>query len=161
MAVTVVVFDVGETLVDEWRTYERWEAEGRTEGTRFSDQDLHGDAIPCFAALRARGLRLGAAGNMYARHEDFLRDHVDFVGSSERWGVEKPSEAFFAHIVEEADVPAEEIVYVGDRIDNDVLPALGAGMGAVHVRRGAHAHVEPPPEVTSIRSLDELAEALR
>ena len=90
----------------------------------FADHDLHADALPCLAALRARGLRLGAAGNMYAAHEDFLRPHVDFVGSSERWGVEKPDGGFFAHVVEEAGVPAEEIAYVGDRVDNDV--AAGA-----------------------------------
>ena len=30
MALTVVVFDVGETLVDEAATYERWGAESAT-----------------------------------------------------------------------------------------------------------------------------------
>jgi len=159
MALTTVVFDVGETLVDETATYERWEAEGATVFV-FSDRDLHADALPCFAALRERGLRLGAAGNMYSHHEEFLRAHVDFVGSSERWGVEKPAPGFFAHVVEAAGVPEEEIAYVGDRVDNDVLPALAAGMRAVHVRRGVHAHVEPPEGVTSIRSLAELPEVL-
>ncbi|HUJ56365.1 MAG TPA: HAD family hydrolase [Gaiellaceae bacterium] len=159
MAVKVVVFDVGETLVDELTTYARWEAEGVTTFV-FADRDLHDDALPCFAALRERGLRLGAAGNMYAVHEAFLRPHVDFVGSSERWGVEKPDPGFFAHLLEAADSEAGEVAYVGDRVDNDVLPALAAGMLAVHIRRGAHAHVEPPTHVTSIRSLDELSRAL-
>jgi FMN phosphatase YigB (HAD superfamily) len=160
MAVTTVVFDIGETLVDEAATYARWESEGRTEGIAFSDRDLHADALPCLAALRARGLRLGAAGNMYAWHEDFLRAHVDFVGSSERWGVEKPDPAFFAHVVEKAGVPAEEIVYVGDRVDKDVLPALAAGIGAVRIRRGEHADVESPEGVTTIASLAELPDVL-
>ncbi len=65
---------------------------------------------------------------MRARHEDFLRAHLDFVGSSERWDVWKPEAGFFPHVVEEAGVPAKEIAYVGDRIDNDVLPARAAGM---------------------------------
>ena len=160
MAVTTVVFDVGETLVDEAATYARWEVEGRTEGIPFSDHDLHADALPCLAALRERGLGLGAAGNMYAWHEDFLRPHVDFVGSSERWGVEKPDAGFFAHVVEEAGVPAAEIVYVGDRVDKDVLPALAAGMGAVRIRRGAHAEVESPPGTTTIESLADLPAVL-
>lgn len=160
MAVEVVVFDVGETLVDEASTYARWEAEGLATGLPFEDRDLHPDALACLAELRARGLRLGAAGNMYARHEAFLRSHVDFVGSSERWGVEKPAAGFFEHIIEEAGVSPAEIVYVGDRVDNDVVPALAAGLGAVHVRRGAHAHVAPPRGVISIRSLDELPAVL-
>jgi HAD superfamily hydrolase (TIGR01509 family) len=156
VALTTVVFDVGETLVDEAATYARWEAEGLADDVPFDDRDLHADALPCLAALRERGLRLGAAGNMHKHHEAFLRPHVDFVGSSERWGVQKPDPGFFAHVIEMAGVPAEEIAYVGDRIDNDVLPARASGMTAVHIRRGAHAHVEPPDDVTSIRSLAEL-----
>jgi len=159
MAVTVVVFDVGETLVDEATTYRRWEAEGATAFV-FAERDLHPDALPCFAALRERGLRLGAAGNMYAHHEDFLRPHVDFVGSSERWGVEKPDAGFFAHVVEAAGTPAREILYVGDRVDKDVLPALAAGLRAVRIRRGAHAEVDSPAGTVTIGSLDELPEAL-
>ncbi len=158
--VSVVVFDVGETLVDEMTTYLRWEAEGLTDGIPFTDQDLHADALPCLAALRALGRRLGAAGNMRAWHEDFLRPYVDFVGSSERWDVWKPDAGFFEHVVEEAGVPANEIAYVGDRVDNDVLPALAAGMTAVRIRRGAHAADETPPGVVEIESLAELPEAL-
>ena len=160
MALSVVVFDVGETLVDEAATYERWDAEGRAATYVFAERDLHPDALPCLAALRARGVRLGAAGNMHAYHEDFLRPHVDFTGSSERWGVEKPDAGFFAHVLEEAGAPAGEILYVGDRVDNDVLPALAAGMQAVRVRRGEHAAVESPPGVVTIGSLEELPEAL-
>jgi FMN phosphatase YigB (HAD superfamily) len=159
MAVSVVVFDVGETLVDEATTYERWEAEGATTFV-FSERDLHADALPCLTALRARGLRLGAAGNMHVHHEDFLRPHVDFVGSSERWAVQKPDAGFFARVVDEAGVPAEEIVYVGDRVDNDVVPALAAGLRAVRIRRGAHARVESPVGTVTIGSLTELPEAL-
>jgi FMN phosphatase YigB (HAD superfamily) len=159
MALTVVVFDVGETLVDERTTYERWEREGATD-LAFAERDLHHDALSCLAALRARGLRLGAAGNMHAHHERFLLPHVDFVGSSERWRVEKPDPGFFARVVEEAQAPAADVLYVGDRVDNDVLPALAAGLHAVRVRRGAHAHVESPGGTLTIDSLDELPEAL-
>jgi FMN phosphatase YigB (HAD superfamily) len=159
MALTFVVFDVGETLVDEAATHRRWEAEGATSYV-FAAEDLHADAMPCFAALRARGLRLGAAGNMRAVHEKFLRPHVDFVGSSERWDVWKPDAGFFARIVEEAAVPAGEILYVGDRVDNDVVPALAAGFRAIRVRRGAHADVESPEGMITIDSLEELPGAL-
>jgi FMN phosphatase YigB (HAD superfamily) len=97
---------------------------------------------------------------MYAHHEEFLRPHVDFVGSSERWGVEKPDSSFFAHVVEEAGAPAEAIVYVGDRVDNDVVPARAAGLQAIRIRRGAHARIESPEGIATIGSLDELPEAI-
>ena len=126
----------------------------------FADGDLHRDALSCLATLRRRGLRLGAAGNMRSVHEDFLRPHVDFVGSSERWAVEKPDHGFFARLVEEAAAPAADVLFVGDPVDNDVLPALAAGLRAVRIRRGAHVHVESPEGAVTIDSLDELPEAL-
>jgi FMN phosphatase YigB (HAD superfamily) len=160
MALSVVVFDVGETLVDEAAAYERWEAEGPTVAPAFEDRDLHADALSCLAALRARGLRLGAAGNMRVVHEEFLWTHVDFVGSSERWRVEKPAAGFFERVVETAGAPAEEILYVGDRVDNDVVPARAAGLRAIRIRRGAHAQVESPPGTVTIDSFAELSGAL-
>jgi FMN phosphatase YigB (HAD superfamily) len=156
--VTVVCFDVGETLADEAAAKARWESLGVADA--FGPEDLHADVRPCLAALRMRGLRLGAAGNMRAVHEDFLRGLVDFVGSSESWGVEKPDAGFFRRVVEEAGVAAEQIAYVGDRVDNDLLPAHAAGMTAVRIRRGAHAADETPPGFPEIESLVDLPDVL-
>ena len=123
--------------------------------------DLYPDALPCLARLRSRGLIVGAVGNTPADAEKLLRAHVDLVGSSGRWGVEKPSPGFFRRIVHETGVDTGEIAYVGDRVDNDVEPALAAGMVAVHVRRGPWGNLhESPPSAIRIRSLDELPDAL-
>jgi FMN phosphatase YigB (HAD superfamily) len=123
--------------------------------------DLYSDALACLARLRALGLRVGTVGNTPADAESLFREHVDFVGSSARWGVEKPSAAFFTRVVEEARAEAEEIAYVGDRVDNDVRPALAAGMTGVHIRRGPWGHLhDPPPAAVRIRTLDELPEAI-
>ena len=112
------------------------------------------------AAPRA-GLFVGAAGNMAILHEELVRPHVDYVSSSERFGVQKPAPEFFARLVDGVGRPNAEIAYVGDRVDNDVEPALKAGMVAVHVRRGPWGYLqEPPPEAVRIRSLDELPGAL-
>jgi FMN phosphatase YigB (HAD superfamily) len=35
-------------------------------------------------------------------------------------------------------VRPDKIAYVGDRVDNGILPALAAGMTAVHIRRSLH-----------------------
>ena len=54
------------------------------------------------------------------------------------------------------------IAYVGDRVDNDVLPALAAGLVAVHVRRGPWGLLhETPAGAIQIDSLAELPEPLR
>ena len=51
---------------------------------------------------------------------------------------------------------------MGDRVDNDVLPALAAGLVAVHVRRGPWGLLhETPAGAIRIDSLAELPELLR
>ena len=126
----------------------------------FFHDELYPDAEPCLRRLRDRGLFVGAVGNMALEHEDFVRPHVDFVSSSERWQVEKPAAGFFERVLAAAGRPAHEVAYVGDRVDNDVAPALAAGMVAVHLRRGPWGYLhEPPPGAIAIRSLDELPDA--
>ncbi|HEU5476847.1 MAG TPA: HAD hydrolase-like protein [Gaiellaceae bacterium] len=49
---------------------------------------------------------------------------------------------------------------VGDRVDNDVVPALAAGLQPIRIRRGAHADVESPAGAITIGSLDELPKAM-
>jgi FMN phosphatase YigB (HAD superfamily) len=187
MAVTAYVFDVGETLVDETGMWQRaadacgvprftlmgvlgglaargehhgrvWEILGVEQPhATWTNDDFYPDALPAVARLREAGHAVMAVGNTPAFVEDGLRAHVDRVGSSQRWGVEKPAPGFFARIVSELERPAEEIAYVGDRVDNDVVPALAAGMMAIHVRRGPWGHLhEPPADVRSIDSLLEL-----
>lgn len=108
-------------------------------------EDLYPDALPSLVRLRAAGLRVGIAANQPAHIEGQLAGiglHADFVASSGRWGVAKPSSAFFDRVVAEAGVPAAEIAYVGDRIDNDVIPARAAGMLAVWLRRGPWGFIQ-------------------
>lgn len=85
---------------------------------------------------------------------------VDMVASSQRWGVEKPSPGFFDRVVEDMGVPASEIAYVGDRIDNDVLPAVRAGMIGVFLRRGpwGYLHADLPEVSQAHIRLDSLAD---
>jgi FMN phosphatase YigB (HAD superfamily) len=189
MAVTAVVFDMGETLVDETRSVEQMAdrcgvprftlaalagaaiAQGkqpqdhifgclgveRVHGDPFTEADLYPDALPCIAALRARGTTVGVVGNMGSAHESFIAPHVDWVGSSQRWGVSKPDQRFFSRICDELALPAEKVAYVGDRVDNDVVPALAAGMTAVHIRRGPWGYLhETPAGARRIASLMEL-----
>jgi FMN phosphatase YigB (HAD superfamily) len=125
--------------------------------------DFYPDALPCLRELRARGYRLGLAGNQPASTEAQLRAMglpVDVVASSEGWGVDKPSPAFFGRVVAAAGVPAHTIAYVGDRLDNDVLPALDAGMVAVFLRRGpwGYIHAEWPDVSRATLRIDALAE---
>ncbi len=212
MPIRAVVFDVGETLVDETRHWGEWadwmgvphltffgalgaviERRGHhrevfqmvrpgfdlkaairareAAGWRYHFQptDFYPDAESCLAALRMAGYRIGIAGNQPEGAVEALQAAqvvADFIASSTGWGVEKPSPAFFARVVEAAGVAAHEIAYVGDRLDNDVLPARAAGMTAVFIRRGPwgviHAQwAEAAQATVRIESLSELTDKLR
>jgi len=130
--------------------------------------DLYPDAVPCLTALKARGYRVGIAGNQpqgCVTALERLGVPADVVGSSAGWGVEKPSPGFFARVIEASGHAAGEVAYVGDRLDNDVLPALAAGMVGVFLRRGPWGVIQAAdPEVSRanlrLESLAELPEAL-
>jgi FMN phosphatase YigB (HAD superfamily) len=101
--------------------------------------DFYDDARPCLERLRAAGLIVGIAANQPAAAEPVVRallEPGELLGISQIWGISKPDPRFFARVIDELGLPPDEIAYVGDRVDNDVLPALAAGMVAVHVRRG-------------------------
>jgi FMN phosphatase YigB (HAD superfamily) len=190
-----VVFDVGETLYSEARSWDAWAdwlgvsnwtlgaALGATIAARTDHRnafellrpefdfrrefaaraaagvpddpvalyDLAPGARECLADLRAAGLRVGVAANQPATVAPLLTGLLEpgeLIGISETWGVSKPDPAFFARIIEELGLPAGEIAYVGDRVDNDVVPAAEAGMVAVHVRTGPWGVIQSEwPEV--------------
>ena len=195
-----VVFDVGETLVDEERWWRRlsdreglqphvvWAALGVTiargeEHTAlwghlgiekpprwwseipYALEDLYPDALGCLEQVRARGLRVGVVGNQSEALEAWAREAAlpaDVISSSASLGVRKPDPAFFEKVVELMGCGASEVAYVGDRVDNDVLPAAAAGLVAVHVRRGPWGRLQrTPPEATlGVDDLASLPEAL-
>jgi HAD superfamily hydrolase (TIGR01662 family) len=124
----------------------------------YGRNELYPDARPCLAHLQRDGYLVGIAGNQTAALERWARNEdlpVDVIGSSAGWGVAKPEPAFYARVVAEAGFDAGEVAYVGDRVDNDVLPAVAAGLVAVHVRRGPWGYLQPGAERAHIR-LDSL-----
>jgi HAD superfamily hydrolase (TIGR01549 family) len=193
--IKAVVFDVGETLIDETRIWCRWAdrlgvsrfalmgalggmaALDRSHGeafqlvrpgfdlraelaawerddphglrNHFDADDLYPDVRESLAALGKAGYQVIIAGNQPARAYDALVAMdlpVDSVHTSEGWGVSKPAPAFFAKVAAVAGRPPAEILYVGDRLDNDVLPAAEAGMRTALLRRGpwGYLHAERP-----------------
>jgi HAD superfamily hydrolase (TIGR01509 family) len=200
VALKAVVFDVGETLVDEerwWRelckrlglqphvvwaalgvTIERGEEHDALWGhlgiekpprwwhdLAYSLDDLYPDALECLRRVRKLGLRVGIVGNQTEALEAWAREAslpADVISSSASLGVRKPHRRFFEAVVELVGSPAEEVAYVGDRVDNDVRPAAAAGLVAVHVRRGPWGRLQrtPPEAALGFDDLASLPEAL-
>jgi HAD superfamily hydrolase (TIGR01549 family) len=113
-------------------------------GEYVTADDVYLDARPCLAALMDAGLTVGIAGNQTSRLGRLLVQLLpcDFLATSEDWGVEKPHREFFDRLVSVCDVEPAAVAYIGDRVDNDVVPAAEAGMYAVLLKRGPWAHTQ-------------------
>ncbi len=146
-------------------------AERDAEGKKFviGPQDLYVDAVPALAALKANGYFIGIVGNQPATAEAMLRASgiaADYIATSEGWGVAKPDPGFFAKVIAAAGLDPHRVAYVGDRVDNDVLPARAAGMHPILIRRGPWGRAQWGwPEASEahlrIESLSELPKLLR
>ncbi len=195
--IKAVVFDVGETLVDETREYGTWadwlgiprhtfsavfgavialgldyreafqffqpgfkldvERARRADSGRpetFGKGDLYPDVRPAMENLRAMGIWVGIAGNQTSRAGDILREldlPADMIATSDDWQATKPDASFFRALLDAAPFAAGEILYVGDRLDNDLKPAKAAGMLTAFILRGPWGYIwEHHPEMPAV-----------
>ncbi len=68
---------------------------------------------------------------------------------------------FFEHVIEATPAAADEILYVGDRLDNDIRPAAEAEMLTALVRRGPWGTIQqhdPEADTVATMRIDSLAE---
>ena len=110
----------------------------------FGEDDLYPDVRPCMTALRDMGVWVGVAGNQTSRAGEILRKldlPADMIATSEDWSASKPDSAFFRALISAAPCEASRIVYVGDRLDNDLKPAKAAGMRTAFIRRGPWGYI--------------------
>lgn len=108
-------------------------------GYRFERADLYPDVSRTLKRLRAEHYRVAIAGNQgegVAEQIEALDLGAEVIGTSALWGSSKPEPAFFQRLCDELGLSPEEVLLVGDRIDNDIFPAIEFGMEAVHIRRG-------------------------
>lgn len=72
-----------------------------------------------------------------------LLKHIDLVIASAEEGVAKPDLKIFQIALDRANCKPEEAVMVGDRLDNDIVPANKIGMKTVWIRQGLGGLTEP------------------
>lgn len=125
-------------------------------GEYLNANDLYPDVRPCLTALRERGYFVGIAGNQTIRAGRFIRElnlPADLIATSDDWEVSKPSVEFFHTLVEVSGHSRSEILYVGDRLDNDIAPAMSAGLTTAWIRRGPWGLILEPKVVPHSASL--------
>ncbi|MFF3691070.1 HAD family hydrolase [Streptomyces sp. NPDC002187] len=123
----------------------------------FGEGDLYPDVRPTLAALRDAGLWVGIAGNQTVRAGRLLRGldlPSDMIATSDDWGASKPDVKFFEHVIEATPAETGEILYVGDRLDNDIRPAALAGLLTALIRRGPWGTIQQhDPDADAITTM--------
>jgi putative hydrolase of the HAD superfamily len=111
------------------------------------------------------GLDIGIAGQYGADILDLLDENA-LLGyfryrlTQDAFTITKPDPRYLEQIAHACGVETGQCIMVGDRIDNDIIPAKQLGMKTVRVRVGLHRHQEPripfeipDAELTGIRGL--------
>ncbi|PYY27634.1 HAD family hydrolase [Paenibacillus illinoisensis] len=65
-----------------------------------------------------------------------LRRYVDVLACSAEEGVSKPDPELYAVALKQAGCEPQEAVMIGDRIDNDIIPAKKLGMRTIRILQG-------------------------
>lgn len=105
------------------------------------DEILFADALETVELLNKRGYKLGVIANQVVgttqRLEEWgLLKFFAVVSTSAELGVAKPDELIFKKAFEMAKCHPENAVMIGDRLDNDIIPAKSLGMKTVWIRKG-------------------------
>src|SRR6266540_3174982 len=136
----------------------RWRACGRCSSTWARHSSTrHGSTGPgpTGSALRGTPSRQCSARSSRVAATTGRRSSTSSLAS-----ISPPSVTGEQRPVVEAGCPAEAILYVGDRLDNDVKPAQAAGIATAFLRRGLWAYILRDQEALDrcLFRLDSLAE---
>ena len=124
-------------------------------------EKLYPDAKKVLEAL-SHNYKLGLIANQPPGTEKRLKDwgileYFDIVKASAEEKLEKPSTKIFWKSLEKAGCKPGEAVMVGDRIDNDILPARKIGMKTIWIKQGfAIAHDNSTLPTYTVNSLSDL-----
>lgn len=107
---------------------------------RFEDEVLYPDTEIVLKQLKEK-YHIGIIANQSLGTESRLRNfgilqYIDLVIASAEEGVAKPNRKIFERALERAICNPIEAVMIGDRIDNDIMPAKEIGMVTIWIKQG-------------------------
>lgn len=137
-----------------WLWYEPLSRIGRTEP----------ETKETLVALKEHGLKLGIVSNTFV-HGTSLEKHLEQLGILDFFTVRlysyefpfrKPDIRIFRMAAQRIGQAPQNILYVGDRIDKDIKPAIRSGMSAVLKAAYTNSGKKLPSGVTRITRISEL-----
>lgn len=131
-------------------------------------ETLYADTVQCLEFLSGK-YKIGVIANQSLGTEQRLERYgllryIDLVVASAEEGVEKPDKRIFEIALNRSGCKASNSVMIGDRIDNDIVPANLLGMYTVWVRQGFGQYWSIKNEIEkadyTVDSLSELCKIL-
>ncbi|MBO6564814.1 MAG: HAD family hydrolase [Pseudomonadales bacterium] len=130
------------------------------ESIRFGKVYFYNDTIPVLRSLvKSHKLALITNGNSNP-FEAGIADYFSYSILAENCGFRKPDKRIFDVLLTEAQIPADELIHVGDSLETDVAGALNAGVTAVYLNREGKKlkphSITPDHEISDLHELLEI-----
>ncbi len=96
--------------------------------------------VPRVLQTLAGKYKMGIIANQSLGSEERMRnwgilDYFEVIAASAEAGVAKPDKRIFELALEKSEAKPEECYMIGDRLDNDIIPAKEMGMQTIWVRQ--------------------------
>ncbi len=107
---------------------------------RVEDEVLYSETEECLRKL-SKKYNIGVIANQSLGTEKRLKEfgilqYIDLVIASAEEGVAKPDKRIFEIALNRARCKPQQAVMIGDRIDNDIVPAKALGMKTIWIKQG-------------------------
>lgn len=104
------------------------------------DEFLYDDAMQCLEIL-SKQYKIGIIANQSAGTKERLKQHgilkyINLIIASAEEGVAKPDRRIFEIALERSNCEPANAIMIGDRIDNDIVPAKQMGMNTIWIKQG-------------------------
>ncbi|KKN65544.1 hypothetical protein LCGC14_0480700 [marine sediment metagenome] len=103
---------------------------------------LYDDVQNCLERLNDNRIKTAiiSDGIPIKQYEKILRLNIDklidFIVISDEIGVKKPNPELFKYSLSKFGIKNKEMIYIGDRLDKDILPANLANIYSIYLHRG-------------------------
>lgn len=104
------------------------------------DGILYPDTEACLGELSKEN-KIGLIANQLPGTKQRLEQHgimkyIDLAVTSAEAGVAKPDKRIFEIALERGGCKPESAIMIGDRVDNDIVPAKRIGMKTIWIKQG-------------------------
>ncbi|MBD3340143.1 MAG: TIGR02253 family HAD-type hydrolase [Candidatus Lokiarchaeota archaeon] len=135
---------------------------------------VYNDVIPTLNKIRKMDIKTAiiSDGIPIKQYEKILRlgidDLIDMTVISDEIGIRKPNPKLFEHCLKKFEVIGRDTIYIGDRIEKDIIPAQLCDIHSILIRRGGkydpsirgYGEIKPNHEIFSLSEIFEIIDEI-